>query len=166
MGNAALGFRGFETNSKRQHGIHFCNFEQIHDAAVGAGDDKLCAVRLAANIVVHHKTHAGGIHVRNIAQIDDRESRQFGATEFTLQLEEIAQSQRTAQAEDTGAGVLAFTTIDSQGAIVQHSEIKCMEREALDDYSSVNVAQATGESPIKLERELEGSKEGANLAGR
>jgi len=137
-----LGFGGLNGGSERQNGVNLRDFEQVHHPAVCAGDHQLRAIRLASDVVIHHQAHACGVHVGYIAEIDDREGRQRRPSQFALQLEKIPQSERALQAENPCAWVFAISAIDRKGAVVQHSEVKCMKWGTLDDYSSVNVAQA------------------------
>jgi len=116
------GFSGVKVGNEGEHGVDLGHFEKIHDAIVRTGDYELSAVGLATDVVIHDKTHAGGIHVGYGAEVDDGERRQCGAAELGLQFEEIAQGQWTAQSEYSGSGVLAVGADNRKGTIVQHSE--------------------------------------------
>jgi len=68
----------------------------------------------AIKLVVDDFAHAGGIHIRNTAEIENGVARQFGATKQRAKRENVIQNNRTREAQDHASRIAAWNRFDLQ----------------------------------------------------
>jgi len=106
-----LGF-GYGGEDGKQ-AIDLGHLEELKDAAVDSGDDKLPAVALAGNEVVDDGAHAGRIHVGHTGEIEDERGGGIGAN-CRLKIEEPVDGKGPVETQNAAASNLARDAFQRQ----------------------------------------------------
>src|SRR6266568_575075 len=114
------GFGLFDRRCEGKNAIDPGDFKEIHYAVIRSCNKQLGALRLATNVMVHDETHACRVHIGHTGKVNDGKVRRRGAAQFRLQLEKIAQCQRSGKAVDPGCGAFAFLAVDRQWSVSEH----------------------------------------------
>ena len=69
---------------------------------------------LMSYIGTHHRTDAGGIHVRNVSEVDDEGTR-IVCPYFALEVEQVRNQQRSAEAQDSLARLWTGDILNHKG---------------------------------------------------
>jgi len=107
----------FYGGGEGKNGIDAGNPEKFHNPVAGADDGDSVSFALTLDVVVDELAHASGVHVVDVGEVKDGE-RSFFLAELGLEVQEIAEDERSVEFEDARAGLRRGGDFDLQGSTI------------------------------------------------
>jgi hypothetical protein len=111
---------------KAEELIHMGYLEGVVDPVADADQSETPAFLLMSDVSAHESADSGGIHVRDVREVENQGARLIAAHKF-LEVEKSSQQKGPVKAQDSLAGLGSGRILDAKG-VVGHSGMLLLER--------------------------------------